>query len=318
MTPDQERVVALLERSEPAIAAAFRDLVVELQSAVTLDRLVEFIETGQRTRLVKHLSLLGAKFAADVIQDVFVPSGGSAADTVSTARGVVVAFDITHPAIVQAMRELRLRLVTDIIREQMELINQMIVEASIQGLNPRQLATWIQPHLGLTARQESIVANYRRLLEGLDRQALDRELRDARSDKLIADAIRRKRPLTPAQIDSLVDRYRRRLISYRSRVIAQTEALRGTNSARDAVFAAGVADGLFAREDLVRTWFTASDERVRSSHVFMHGQERGQDEPFLSGLGNSLRYPGDENAPAEDVINCRCIVTTRVKKLSME
>ena len=44
----------------------------------------------------------------------------------------------------------------------------------------------------------------------------------------------------------------------------------------------------------------------RESHMDMHEQVRRQGEPFISGDGNELRYPGDRSAPIEEWINCQC------------
>jgi hypothetical protein len=41
----------------------------------------------------------------------------------------------------------------------------------------------------------------------------------------------------------------------------------------------------------------------------MDGQQQPWGKPFESGLGNALMYPGDGSAPAEDVIQCRCVLT---------
>jgi hypothetical protein len=58
-------------------------------------------------------------------------------------------------------------------------------------------------------------------------------------------------------------------------------------------------------------WLTAEDNRVREDHV-----EAGQrysrdrpipvDQPFIVG-GVPMRYPLDPRAPAEQVVNCRCV-----------
>ena len=66
---------------------------------------------------------------------------------------------------------------------------------------------------------------------------------------------------------------------------------------------------------IVTTWHTASDERVRGSHRSMNNQKRPPGEPFISGRGSRLRFPGDFNAPAREVIHCRCVVSTRITQL---
>ncbi|MEU6932873.1 phage minor head protein [Streptomyces sp. NPDC046374] len=49
------------------------------------------------------------------------------------------------------------------------------------------------------------------------------------------------------------------------------------------------------------------DDRVREAHRLADGQEVALDEPFQVG-GEALRYPGDPNGAAGNVINCRCSV----------
>ena len=55
-----------------------------------------------------------------------------------------------------------------------------------------------------------------------------------------------------------------------------------------------------------RRWLTSGLGNVRESHAAAEGQVRGIDEPFNVG-GAQLMYPGDENGPPEEVINCHCV-----------
>ena len=59
---------------------------------------------------------------------------------------------------------------------------------------------------------------------------------------------------------------------------------------------------------------TAAYERVRVSLVAMNGQSRDLQEPFTSGAGNSLRFPGDPLGPASDTVNWRCVVARTLKR----
>eukprot|EP00112_Aurelia_sp_Birch-Aquarium-sp1_P001820 Seg11976.5 transcript_id=Seg11976.5/GoldUCD/mRNA.D3Y31 product="putative protein" protein_id=Seg11976.5/GoldUCD/D3Y31 len=55
-----------------------------------------------------------------------------------------------------------------------------------------------------------------------------------------------------------------------------------------------------------KKWLTAGDERVRLTHYAANGQVVGIDEMFT--VGNmEMMHPADPNAPAEEVINCRCV-----------
>ena len=44
----------------------------------------------------------------------------------------------------------------------------------------------------------------------------------------------------------------------------------------------------------------------REFHAEIDGQVVPIDQPFISGLGNPLMFPGDPSAPPEEVINCGC------------
>lgn len=51
-----------------------------------------------------------------------------------------------------------------------------------------------------------------------------------------------------------------------------------------------------------KQWITARDDRVRPSHVALHGEVVRVDEPF----SNGLMFPGDHSGSIEEWINCRC------------
>lgn len=61
---------------------------------------------------------------------------------------------------------------------------------------------------------------------------------------------------------------------------------------------------------LEKVWSSSFDDRVRDSHAALHGEARGLDEPF----SNGLQYPGDPSGPPEEVVNCRCVVSHRVRR----
>jgi len=68
------------------------------------------------------------------------------------------------------------------------------------------------------------------------------------------------------------------------------------------------AGAIQARDDLqvniIGTWISSRDGRVRDSHSEMDGQSVPIGETF----SNGLLYPNDPNGSAEEVINCRCAV----------
>ena len=52
---------------------------------------------------------------------------------------------------------------------------------------------------------------------------------------------------------------------------------------------------------------------TRDSHAALNGTEIPEDEKFRTIWGNELRYPGDPEAPAAEVINCFCVLVPDVK-----
>jgi uncharacterized protein with gpF-like domain len=64
-------------------------------------------------------------------------------------------------------------------------------------------------------------------------------------------------------------------------------------------------------------WVTANDEHVRSSHMSLNGQVTTPGQFFTrkDGTKSPLRHPGDMSAPANEVINCRCVIIEYFKNL---
>lgn len=61
-----------------------------------------------------------------------------------------------------------------------------------------------------------------------------------------------------------------------------------------------------------KVWIATGDSRTRDWHLSLDGQEVDKDEPFIDGLGNELQYPGDPDARAETVWNCRCSMRSHI------
>jgi hypothetical protein len=80
--------------------------------------------------------------------------------------------------------------------------------------------------------------------------------------------------------------------------IARTEVLGSLNAGRDDQYReSGVVTG--------EEWLATMDDRTRDSHAEADGQTVGIDEQFTVG-GVKLDYPGDPQAPPEEICQCRC------------
>lgn len=221
-----------------------------------------------------------------------------------------------NPGDIAAARELKaqlLRYIVEITNAQRKVIQDALNIARRQGLGAVEASRLFRDSIGLTQHQLGIVDNYKRLLQSGSADALDRVLRDRRFDATLGRAIRGEAPLTQLQIDRMTERYRERMIAMRAETIARTETLEIVSIARQnsLIQMAQKLDVPFNR--IVRTWRTVIDGRERHTHHNMNGQKRRLKERFVSPSGAKLMYPGDRSsAPAREVINCRCVVLSRL------
>lgn len=92
---------------------------------------------------------------------------------------------------------------------------------------------------------------------------------------------------------------------YNAKRIVRTEGHRIQQTSADDARRGAIAKGA----DVVKQWDAALDSRTRDSHARVDGEIREEDEKF----SNGLLYPGDPAGKAEEVINCRCVATTRAR-----
>lgn len=325
MSPTEIRTLA--ETAEGRLALAWAAVVVAMRDEHTMKELAALLAAGRLEDAVQAVVEKSTRFAGAWSRE-FVGAGEVAADDIQVALSkvleqgeVVVDFNMVHQDAVQAMRENQLRLVREISDQQRRAINEAMQQGVAKGANPIEQARAFKDSLGLTQRQVQAVENYRRLLKENNPESLQRMLRDRRFDPATRAALKSGKPLNQRQIDTMVGRYRERMLKKRSETIARTEGMRAVNGGVHSMYRQAVADGKMGADDVMREWNTAGDERVRTfestsgetSHASMHGQiVRGLETPFVSGGGNALLYPGDPSAPGVDTINCRCAVGVRL------
>jgi hypothetical protein len=305
------RLIALVARAEPRLRDALTSAIVAAQEMRGLDELAELIELGRFDEALEAAARFGAVRLADEAAAVFTLAGRSTAQFLTDALEVVVSFDQVNERAVRVMQQERLRLIREFSAEQRAATRAAMVDGVQRGLNPRDQARAFRSSVGLTQRQQQAVIRYRQLLETGSREALARRLRDARFDRTVENAIRSGEPLTQEQVDRMVGRYRDRYVKYRAETIGRTEALRAVHSANDEAYRQAYDEGHLDPGQVARTWVTAHDERVRSSHAGLDGESRPPGEPF-QGHSGPIMHPGDPNAAASETVQCRCALSTRI------
>jgi hypothetical protein len=309
---ERARIEELLARESARVRRAFRTFLDMMESEPVRRQVRLALERGgveaaiavMDSHIVTMSTVLGSVYQA-----------ASVAETASIARklgatreGVAITFDPGSPRGASLMRDNRLQFVREFSGAQREATRAALTEAMRTGAGTREMARAFRDSIGLTQKQRLAVANYRRLLEAGDAQALQRVLRDRRFDPSVRRAVEEGEPLGPKRIQTMVDRYRARMIQMRAETIARTETLRMMGLAQREAMDQTLEQVNMPRTRVVRVWRATQDARTRDTHAEMDRQERGLDVPFDSPSGARLMYPGDPAAPAAEVINCRCVV----------
>lgn len=306
------RVEDLLSGASKQIRKAFEEFLRDMRSERMIDELAHMIESGDLEGALRIVDAHVARFGT-VIARVFQSVGQAevaalGAQLADSGIRVAIAFDVTNPRAVDAMRRNSLGFIREITTLQRDSIRSALVEGMQSGSGVEEIARALRGSIGLTETQRRSVENYRRLLELGDSAALQRGLRDRRFDSSVARAIESEIPLGEDQIDRMVERYMDRFLQYRAENIARTESLYAVGSARRESLTQTLDQLGGPRSLVVRTWMSTKDKRTRDTHAEMDGQQRGMDEPYESSSGARLMFPGDSSlgAPAEEIINCRC------------
>jgi hypothetical protein len=301
----------LLSKQEARIRQAFGQYVVNTLQADVLDQIVDALlasNVGLALEILRpHVLQL-----SNVLPVVYTDAGVDMAREIVAAIpsiSVGIGFDPSHPRAVEQMRMNKLQFVQQVTEQQRDMIRNVMQRSFQEGFGPRKVSTLLKESIGLTARQQQAVQNFRALLENRDSRALSRDLRDRRFDRTIERAIRDDKPLSQDQIDKMVKRYHERYIQYRTETIARTDGVRATNQARSESIQQMIEETGLDPSAIRRKWNRTNDGRTRDWHRSMQDQTVGMDEPFEDGKGNKLMFPGDPSAPGETTINCRCVIT---------
>ncbi len=308
-TDPAKRIFDLIDKYEVRLNRQFMVMISSIRDDMVLKEIEQLIISGRLNEAFTSAEAYVNRFAGQ-INNVYIASGMDTADVLGAVA--VVDFDITNIRAVNNMRLNQLTFIREFTQEQVLATRHALMDGVARGLNPRAQARVFRDSIGLTLRQQQAVSNYRNLLSEGSAEALTRKLRDGRFDRTVQAAIRDGRPLAPEQIDRMVGRYQERYIKYRSEVIARTESLSAVHEGKEEMYQQAFDNGTLNPDKVTRKWHPARDARVRDTHWPMSGQTRRVNEPFTTGAGVSIMYPGDRNAPAKERIQCRCATSTTI------
>ncbi len=136
--------------------------------------------------------------------------------------------------------------------------------------------------------------------------------RNLGNEKIIVERLNREMETwirSKKGIDDLIYRIRKVTgMSYtQARTVAHTERTRVQGQARHEAIKE-LNRQLGHRRKYRKEWIARADEKTRDTHAELSGTVQYADRYFVTSTGAKLMYPGDPNAPAEEVINCRCYI----------
>jgi hypothetical protein len=297
---EPDEIEAFAAKQEPGLAKAILAAFQAQKDAVSLDALVAAIQSGDLGTVLALLGLPPFEAAMGgvqtALQNTTFQAGAMGAQQIATRiTGATFAFNQLNPRLIDWLQTYSLGLIRQINEGTKEGIRQYLVAGMTEGRNPRDVAREVRTVIGLTDRQAQAVKNFRKELQtfhlkrgaggwnlggkiarapgGAQVMALDddgmpkdgileRRLRDFRFDGQLKTAMASGKPLTPAQIDKMVDAYARKYLKHRSENIARTEALRTTNFGVQDSWRQAIETGVVPEQNVRRQWVLSKDERT--------------------------------------------------------
>lgn len=339
----REALAPKLTQVEEAFLEAFLD-IRSVAAQRTIDDIIQrYMQTGNLEAALQDIraaiSFASRGFYApldNAIQQAFITGGAYQAGLVPkrsalSAPRLVVRFDGRHPRAETWTRERTATLITEIADDTDLLIRQTLL-AGLETNRPYKSLTLDLIGrtegnrrkgglIGLHSRQADAVRAARAELEAGDFTAyLSRsdKMRDGRFDRMIRKARDEGGTLSGASIDRITGRYADNLLKQRGRTIARTEANGAMNAGRFESIQQMIDDGKISADLVTLTWVATVGKFTRDHHLALNGTKIKWGEYFISPkTGAAMRRPHDQDAPAVDIVNCRCNLQIEIDYLAM-
>ena len=308
-TRDTRRAfLKLLDDTWPGVQSEFVAAMRQARAGVDMKALQDAIGRGDVDAAFRALRFDAADlFKTDTAITAALAAGGNyqmgafqhATRRAPIASRVVQSFGGRNERAERIALELGSKLVTEVVDDTRVMIAQTIRAGLEAGAGPLRTALDIGGRVvngkrqgglvGLDSRRAGWVQNYRA--------------------KLLAEG----RP--QSQIDRMAQQYSNKLLRQRGETIARTETMKALSAGRYEAVAQIIENpnNDVQAQDIKVKWDSAGDGKVRPTHAAANGQTVQYGDPFVVG-GFSMLHPLDSSlgAPAEEIINCRCMVDIRI------
>ena len=338
----RKTLLDLLDEFEPKIRKAIEEALANIRSDVQMAALEAAIASGNVGAAIEAIGLDASYFRPldEALRAAHIAGGDFAIADVKAAgarKGVKITgmFDSRNFRAEGILRQWSSDKVVEIVESTREAVREALTDAITRGTSPRSAALDLvgrvgpggvrtggivgldPPRLQQAQSVKDILGDPERIREYFikDRKTGRMKPRykstDRRFDAMVRRAIKDGKALSATDIKKISTRHHARLLKARAETIARTELLGSVNAAKAEGLQQMVDSGQVKSENIVNEWISSIGEATRDSHRAARGQKRKQGEPFL--IGSSLMmYPGDQSAPGDEVINCRCFLRTDI------
>lgn len=330
----------LLAQYEPRVAAAFRECIEVIKSAVVLKTVVERLERGDIDGAIRAVQIEPEAFAAleVVLRETFNAGGINMVQSLPQLVGpdgarVLFQFGVRNLEAERLIREQSSTLVTRITDDQREALRLAFQDGLTRGQNPTRTALDVVGRInrvtgrreggviGLTARQVEFITRARESLlsgnvEGV-RRYLAMGTRDKRFDRTVMKALREGSGIDPDMVGKIIGRLSDRNLKLRADTIGLEETRTALFSVRDNAIRQQIDSGKFTAQEVTKKWKHTISEHPRLQHQILAGQGGIPfDQPFVAADGTRLMFPHDPAAPARHKIGCKCEVTYTIDHIA--
>lgn len=306
MTPEQH--AAKIRELEAPMAAAYLAEVRAVESEATVAEVERLIAEDDRDGLAVLLTLGSLTLFTELFRTAFIQ--GAQNELAGRWR-----FDSNTWAVINLLMG-EYRSISDTsamdLRKTIDVViangnttrNKALDLLGVKGATARRTGGMV----GLPVQMSEWVESARQQLLSGDRAAmrayLTRKLRDTAYDRFVVPGAK----LTIEQANTISRAYSARLLQSYAKQLAQTYAQAAYEAGRRQGLQQQIDNGILSEDQITKDWQTDKDERVRHSHREMQGQKQPFNQPFISGLGALMMYPGDASLGAsdEDRYGCRC------------
>lgn len=313
MTTEQH--AAKIRELEAPMAAAYLAEVRAVESAATVAEVERLIAEDDRDSLAVLLSLGSLTLFTELFRTAFIQGAQNelaARWRFDSNTWAVINLLIGEYRSISDTSAMDLRKTIDVVLANGNTTrNKALDLLGVKGATARRTGGMV----GLPVQMSEWVESARQQLLSGDRAAmrayLTRKLRDTAYDRFVVPGTK----LTIEQANTISRAYSARLLQSYAKQLAQTYAQAAYEAGRRHGLQQQIDAGVISAEQITKDWQTARDEMVRHSHRDMQGQKQQFDQPFVSGLGGLIMYPGDSSLGASDAdrYGCRCRARYTVK-----